>query len=149
MIDRIDAALNQVRGEEDRQPIDLEPQRGGPELPNPYFLMVVRENSEHLKIDRDEPGWATTYADWMRGRLRWYLCRKADDVVVFGVDVRDGDQPFYYKRHTTDLNGPLAGVEWVAYGIGAKRADGTRDGVWITQEGLVCDDHDVDTLMRG
>jgi hypothetical protein len=117
---------------------------------NPYFLFIVRENTQNTKIDLDYPGWAQIWKDWIRGvRSRWYLCRKSNDTVVFGIEVYEDDQPFYYKRHTTDLNGPFQGIEWVAYGIGAKRADGTRDGVWITQDGLVCDDHDIDSLMRG
>lgn len=116
---------------------------------NPYFLLVVRPTSEIQRIDLDEHGWATTYKDWMRGRMRWYLVRKADEGVMFGIEVYPDDQPFVYTHHSTDITGPQAGTEWLAYGIGTKHQDGTRDGLWITQHGLVCNDRDVESLMRG
>ena len=117
---------------------------------NPFFLFIVRENTQNTKIDLDYPGWAQIWKDWIRGvRSRWYMCRKDDDRVVFGMEVYPDDQPFCGLHHNTYLNGPLAGVDFVAYGMGAKHADGSEDALWITSDGLVCNGRDVDTLMRG
>jgi hypothetical protein len=115
---------------------------------NPYFLLIVRENTQLIKIDLDVTGWMTIYKDWLRGRMRWYLIKKSDDRVVFGIEVYEGDQPWYVKRHTIDIMGVRAGTEWIAHGIGVTRRK-KRRGLWVTGDGLVCDDTDVDTLMRG
>jgi len=114
----------------------------------PYFLFIVKENTQHVKIDVDVTNWHAIYKDWMRGRMRWYLARKSDDTIVFGVEVYPEDKPWYYKHHTIDLTGPRAGIEWVAYGIGVTRGK-KRHGLWITQDNLICDDVDLEGLLRG
>lgn len=120
---------------------------------NPYFLLAVKEDSEHQKIDLDERGWATKYKGWTRGRMRWYLVRKADEAVIVGMEVHDGDKPWVYTHHSTVVMGPQAGAEWLAYGIGVDRGSGKRNrrikGMWITQYGLVCNDVDLESMIRG
>lgn len=121
------------------------------ELPNyigvPYYLLLVRPTGEELKIDVEEYQWMTTYADWMRGRSIWHLVRKANNTIVFAVDVFDGEQPYYTAKHIGAM-GSGGGNEIVAYGIGKKRLDGFVDRLWVLPNGLVCGGDDVETLGR-
>jgi hypothetical protein len=118
--------------------------------PNPFFLFIVRPNAESVQIDLDEPGWMTTYATWMRGRSRWYLMTKSTPTVPsrpwLGVDVMEDDQPYYTARHIVRVKGVNAGAQITAYGLGAKRAAGHTDRMWILPNGLICSGEDVDTL---
>ena len=119
----------------------------------PYYLLCVKENSQYVKIDVEEPGWHQTYAEWMRGRMQWYLVRKSDESVVFGIEVYDGEQPYYAKRHFAELGTET--VEGYAHGIGKKCLDGHTDRLWILPRSeerdgyLITVGDDVDTLWKG
>lgn len=121
---------------------------------NPFVLIIVKDVDEAVIIDLGEPKWLDKYADWMRVKSRWFLARKprfTDDrpdgplMPVLWLNVEDGDQPYYTARHTG-----IAGVdtqnEVVSYGIGAKRANGAVDRMWVLPNGLICVGEDVDTL---
>jgi len=112
----------------------------------PFYVQIVRPSGEMLQIDVEEHGWATTHAEWMRGRSRWYLMRKATGMPVLVVEAQEGDQPYYTARHVVRVKGHNAGGQVVAYGIGAKRVDGRTDRLWILPGGLVCGGEDADTL---
>jgi hypothetical protein len=111
----------------------------------PYFLLIVHPESDHVRIDVEEPGWMKTYADWMRGRSQWFLVRKKDETIMFGLDVFEGEQP-YYASHHVGLMGSGGGNEIIACGIGKKQVDGTMVRLWILPNGLVCAGDDVDTF---
>lgn len=116
----------------------------------PFFLYIVREDGEQVEIDLDEHGWMTTYADWMRGRSRWYLMSKPSPEVPsrpwLAVDVMEGDQPYYTARHIVRVKGRNAGAQLTAYGIGAKRVAGNTDRMWIMPGGIICAGDDVETI---
>jgi hypothetical protein len=112
---------------------------------NPWYLHIVRPNAAEQIIDLGEYQWATTYAEWMRGRSRWYLVRKADNFPVLVIDVGDDDQPYYTARHIGKI-GSGGTNQIIAYGIGAKRYDGVIDRLWILPGGMVCAGDDVDGL---
>ncbi len=112
----------------------------------PYYLHIIRANSDQIEIDVEEPQWMKTHAEWMRGRMRWYLMRKADKTPVLAVDVMDGDQPYYAAQHVARISGRGAGGHIVAYGIGAKRVDGNTDRMWVLPNGIVCAGNDVNSL---
>ncbi len=119
-----------------------------PRPPVPYYLHLVRANGDTLQIDVEETGWAAKHAEWMRGRSRWYLMRKADDAPILVVDVQDEDQPYYTARHILRMQGHNAGTEVICHGIGAKRADGHTDRMWILPTGLVCSGDDAEGLAE-
>jgi hypothetical protein len=112
----------------------------------PYTLAIVLPNSEIIEIDVEEYQWATKYAHLMRVRSRWYLIRKSDGQPVLGVDVMDGDQPYYAAEHIVRAQGRNAGAHIVCYGIGAKRADGHTDRMWVLPNGIICSGNDVYSL---
>lgn len=112
---------------------------------NPYYVHVVRPDTSAQVIDLGENGWAKTYAEWMRGRSRWYLVRKVDNFSVLVIDVGDDDQPYYTARHIGKI-GSGGSNEIIAYGMGAKRYDGVIDRLWILPGGMVCAGDDVDGL---
>ena len=112
---------------------------------NPFYLHIIRPNAAEQIIDLGEHRWATTYADWMRGRSRWYLIRKAGGLPALVVDVGDHDQPYYTAHHVGKI-GSGGSNEIVAYGIGAKRYDGVIDRLWVLPGGMVCGGDDVDSL---
>lgn len=111
---------------------------------NPYYLGIVTD-TEGVKIDLDETGWATTYADWMRRPAVWFLMEKATDQPVLSVWVHEGDQPYYTARHV-GITGSAGGNEIVAYGIGKKTVSGDMVRVWLMPNGVVCGGDDVDEL---
>jgi hypothetical protein len=116
----------------------------------PFFLFIVRPNADQVEIDLEEHGWMKTYAEWMRGRSRWYLMSKPTPEVParawLAVDVQEGDQPYYTARHIVRVKGRNAGAQLTAYGIGAKRTGGTTDRMWILPGGIVCAGDDVETI---
>jgi len=126
---------------------------------NPFYvLIVVDEESESgaterrlLRLDLDEPGWGTTYADWLRRPGSWHLVSKENDGVVFSVVVHDGDQPYYVLRR---IGNSATGDRLLkAYGLGKKGADGTMTRLWILETGQICGGEDVadfavETLKR-
>ena len=117
----------------------------------PFFLAIYRPNGEHVEIDVEEHGWMKTYAEWMRGASRWYLISKPTPEVParawLAVDVREGDQPYYTARHIVRVKGHNAGMQIVAYGIGAKRGEAT-ERMWVLPNGLVCCGDDVEALAE-
>lgn len=112
---------------------------------NPFYLMIYRPSGDSIRIDLGEHGWLTTYAEWMRGRSRWFLVQKDGDRVLFTLEVQEDDQPYYTARHV-GVAGSGGSNEIVAYGIGAKRASGMVDRLWILPDGTVCVGDDVGSL---
>ena len=113
---------------------------------DPFYLQVVRPDGSDQIIDVAEYGWHATYAEWMRGRLRWYLMRKLDGFAVMVVDVADGDQPFYYRHTVERLKGINAGMKLVSHCIGAKRVSGHEDRIYVLPNGIICTATDIDPL---
>lgn len=119
--------------------------------PSPFYLYIVRPNGDSVEIDVEEYQWMKTYAEWMRGRSRWYLMSKPTPEVParawLGVDVQEGDQPYYTARHIVRVKGRNAGAQLTVCGIGAKRGNvDVTDRMWVLPSGLVCAGDDVDTL---
>jgi len=125
--------------------IDKPPGTYGGE-PVPYVLTIVLPTSEMIEIDVEEYQWAKKYAHLMRVRSRWYLIEKATGKAVLAVDVMEGDQPYYAAEHIMRVQGRNAGAHIVCYGIGAKRADGHTDRMWVMPNGIVCSGNDVYSL---
>jgi hypothetical protein len=138
---------------------------------NPYFLLMVAldrkedGSQDNLLLDLGEPGWATTYADWLRRPAEWYLCEKAGEQrVVIAQMVYAGDQPYYVKRNIGQLEigtGRYRQVE--VHGIGKKvpatYGPGPRknskpklvrpertDRIWILPHGVICGGEDVEKM---
>jgi len=145
----VEKALNEVRALDGRDPL---PDKGFHATSGaiPFYLHIVRPNGEFVEINLEEGGWMTTYAEWMRGRARWYLMSKPSPEVParpwLAVEVQEGDQPYYTARHIVRVKGINAGAQITVYGIGAKRASGHTDRMWILPNGLICSGEDVDTL---
>jgi hypothetical protein len=110
----------------------------------PYYLLISTED-DGIRIDLDEPGWATTYHDWMRRPAVWFLVSKETDLPVLSVFVHDGEQPYYTARHV-GITSSAGGNEITAYGIGKKQRNGDMVRVWLMPGGFVCGGDDVDDL---
>jgi hypothetical protein len=107
--------------------------------------MLVDDDKHVLFVDVDEPGWATTHADWMRKPGWWLLRRKVNSAVVLAVRVNDGDQPYYVARHVGFASTTVTS-EVTAYGVGKKCADGSMVRLWVMSDGVVVGGEDVDDL---
>ena len=112
---------------------------------NPFYLLIYRPDGTFQSIDLGERGWMTTYAGWLRGRSRWYLCKKETSTPLFVVEVQEDDQPYYTARHV-GIAGGGGSNEVIAYGIGAKRASRMVDRLWVMPDGTICSGDDVDSL---
>jgi hypothetical protein len=114
---------------------------------NPYYLLTVDavlEGRGYQRIDLDESGWATTYAEWMRTPGEWHLIRKQDDGVALSVKVFEGEQPYYTSRvFGSNKTGDRLVRSW---GIGKKQLDGTMLRLWILDSGQICGGDDVDVF---
>lgn len=115
--------------------------------PTPWFLMILpTDGSEGIRIDLDEPNWATTNAAWMRrDNCVWTLIHKQGEFQALAVWVHPGDQPYYTARHV-GLAMATSNAEIVAYGIGKKRPDGSTHRLWVLPTGIICGGDDVDDL---
>lgn len=129
---------------------------------NPYCLVITKQDGSNILIDLDEPGWATTHAEWMRVESQWILARKSDSTPVLTLIVEDGEQPYYTtKVHTTFLPPPeffqrseivinpeeikeMAQIR--SYGIGKKLVDGHVDRLWVLPNGMVCGGDDIEVI---
>jgi len=117
---------------------------------NPYYLMVIlRSEGEGeeipvAQIDLDEPGWATTYARYMRDPGQWYLVRKVDNAIVATMLVWPGEQPYYVARHVGFAG--TTNAETTNYGIGKKRNDGHVDRIWVMANGCITLGDDVEPI---
>jgi hypothetical protein len=112
---------------------------------NPYYLLVVglEYDGQHVKIDLDEPQWATIYSAWMRTPGEWHLVRKVDNGVALSVIVFEGEQPYYTSR----VFGSSKTDQLLrSYGIGKKQLDDSMVRLWIMSNGLVCGGDDVDVF---
>ena len=116
---------------------------------NPYYLLCINsglspEDKSYQKIDLDEPGWATTYAEFMRPKSGdWHLVRKDDQGVALSMVVFEGEQPYYTSRVFGNTTSPTL---IRAYGIGKKLHDDTVMRLWILENGQICGGDDVDTF---
>ena len=115
---------------------------------NPYFLLIVAADTKHLQIDLGKKGWSKTHARWMRKSGWWYLCRKDTGQVALAMIVRDGEQPYYTKRHVGQLDFARGRHrETACHGIGKKRLDSHVDRLWILPDQItVCGGDDVEDL---
>lgn len=115
---------------------------------NPYYLLIALNDDRFAEIDLGQPGWATTYADFMRAPGKWHLVQKTSQLVSGIVLVSEGDQPYYTAHHvgfTSAIEGGPKG-ETIVYGIGKKRRDGQVDRLWFFSNGAVGLGEDVDPL---
>lgn len=134
---------------------------------NPYFLLVRHhyryedvddEEGRHTKvaksdsrlIDLDERQWATKHVDVMRVPGAWMLCskklseEKGTLVPILIIQVEEGEQPFYARRHIGILGmGGQPTPEGVSHGIGVKTREGYEDGVFILPNGSITTAQDV------
>lgn len=118
---------------------------------NPYTVLISRGIDDSILIDLDEHGWATTHAEWLRGKARWFLVRKADMNPMLWMSVTEGEQPYYVCRHVgigtvpPGINGDDMPInEMPCYGIGKKRLDGHVDRLWLLPNGAVTLGDDVE-----
>lgn len=111
---------------------------------NPFYL-VISMPDENIGIDLDEPGWIAKYTDVFRKPAKWYLIHKLTNHQALALILYEGDQGYYTARHV-GIAGSGGGNEITAYGIGAKRADGRVDRLWLLPNGTVCTGEDVDGI---
>lgn len=116
---------------------------------NPYFLLIVStEDDKNVQIDLGRPGWAKTHKRWMRKPAWWYLARKTTGQIALAMIVREGEQPYYTKRHVGQFDFARGRHrETACHGIGKKRLDGHVDRLWILPDQIaVCGGDDVEAL---
>lgn len=113
---------------------------------NPFYLLIVQDETQLTTIDLGEFGWSKTYKKLMRQPAEWYLVRKDSQAIPISMVVRQGEQPYYVCRHI-GVAGSGGGNEVKAYGIGKKRKVGSRwqtDRLWVLENGQVCGGDDVE-----
>jgi hypothetical protein len=110
--------------------------------PTPVYLAIALA-AGGIKIDLDEPRWATTYADYLRVPGLWMLTDKLTNIPLLMMTVAPDEQPYYTARHVGSTGAPR---EIVAYGIGKKLVGGKVDRLWLLPNGVVCGGDDVESI---
>jgi hypothetical protein len=114
---------------------------------NPFFLVIKPDpaKSKEVVIDLDRPQWAQAYRRELRRPGLWLLVSKETRRAALIMEILEGEQPYYMKKHVGQAFGPTPG-ELSFFGIGKKRRDGHVDRLWITPIGAVCPGDDPEGL---